>query len=122
MVHLANTYTYELTTMELIMAAALAVTILGGLMATGRAHINRRVDLKLEESVTDAVNRRMQIIDTKLDTISLNVRETSEAVGRVHDLEVIIKNGLSTKVARIEAKVDAITDQFLWDGSERRTT
>lgn len=121
MVHLAaETYVYELTTTELIMAASLAVVILGGLMASARAHINRRVDLKLEESVQSAVARKYEIIETKLDTVLLNVRETSAAVGKVHELEVIIQNGLSTKVAAIEQTVDEIRGHLMWNGEERR--
>lgn len=112
---LADHYTFTVSTAELLTAVSLAFIALTGLMATGRSHINRRVDLKLEETVTDAVNRRMQIIDTKLDGISLNVRETSEAVGKVHDLEVTINNGLSAKVAEIDRKVDLLTTHFLLD-------
>lgn len=117
---LAETFTFSWTTSEMLTAIGLAFVALAGLMATGRVHINRRVDLKLEETVTDAVNRRMQIIDTKLDTISLNVRETNAAVGKVHDLEVTINNGLTAKVERIDSKVDELIDLHLWDGKERR--
>lgn len=123
MVDLASLYTVEFSTMEAIMLATLGTAILGGFMATGRAHINRRVDLKLEDAVDDAVTTAMAPLDVKLDAILINVAETSAAVGRVHDLEVIIKNGLSTKVASIETDVRDIRDHLIdWNGTERRTT
>lgn len=103
-----------------IAAIALAVTILGGLMATGRAHINRRVDVKLEAAVTGCVAEHMKVIDLKLDTIALNVLETSVAVGKVHQLEILIRNGLDAKVTRMEDDLAELRRHLMWDGKERR--
>lgn len=116
---LANEFTLTFSTAEVLTAAGLAFVALGALMATGRLHINRRVDLKLEESVADAVKRHVEIVDLKMDTMLINQRETSEALGKVHDLEVTINNGLIARVGRIESKLD---DVLAWKGLERRST
>lgn len=116
MLLIADHYTFSLSTSEILAAAGLAITVLGAMWVLNGWLIDRRVDVKLEETVQQAVKRHVEIVDTKMDTMLINQRETSEALGRVHDLEVTINNGLTAKVSEIDRKVDQIiAHQLGWE-------
>ena len=105
---LANHYTFQVSTAELLSAAAIVITVLGAMWILFRWMITTTVETRLEETVSEQVNRHVQIVDAKMDAMLLNQRETSAAIGKVHDLEVTIKNGLNARVAEIDRKVDLL--------------
>ena len=112
----------SLTVAEFGILVAASTTLLTVVIRLGRAHINRRVEVSVDGRVDVAVGQAMAVISSKLDTISLNQRENSAALGRVHDLEVTIKNGLQAEVERIGTQVDQlVAHQLGWDGNDRRT-
>lgn len=117
MLPIADHYTFSLSTSEILTAAGLAITVLGAMWVLNGWLIDRRVDVKLEETVQDAVKRHVEIVDTKMDTMLINQRETSAALGRVHDLEVTINNGLSAKVSEIDRKLDQVIEHQLGWGN-----
>lgn len=128
---------------------AIILAIGGAIIATARGHINRRVDVKLEEKVSEAVKETvgkcMAPIVEKIDGIRINQYENAEsqakALQRIEGLEVTINNGLTHATQKTSADVDDLkatvaavqmqvsemhgwmqaTHDKIWDGSDRRT-
>lgn len=113
-----------ITPAELLAFVTIVAITVGVVARLGRAHINRRIDVDLEAAVDEAVDAAVadqwELVVAKLDGIRLNQKENSAALGRVHDLEVTIKNGLQDEVKRIGVQVDAIVAAHVWDGNDRR--
>ena len=127
---------------------AIILSVGGIVVATARAHINRRVDTKLEESVGEAVKESVEAcmapVIEKIDGIRINQRENSEsqmrAMARIEKLEVTINNGLTSvskktneDVEELKVSQSAMQKQIsemhgwmkvitTWDGTDRRGT
>ncbi len=88
------------------------VAILVGIISVVGGTATGMVKVWIDRSIAP-VKTKQAVMDEKLDTLQLNTTETSAAVGRVHDLEVTINNGLVDKVKHIQKQVDRLVKEQL---------
>ncbi len=102
-----------LTLIDFGILVGIGATLTGGVRVANRRHIKNMVDEKVDGRIDVAVGQAMLVVSAKLDAIRINQRETSEAIGRIHELEVIVNNGLTKQVDRIEKQVDRLVEHQL---------
>lgn len=86
--------------------------VLTTIIALARAHINRRIELTLEEQVDESVDEALKPIEVKIDTLSRNAEEatlaTMSGIRRIEALEVTINNGLTHATEKNNADIGAL--------------
>lgn len=88
----------DLESWVLLFVGILTITtiMLGTVIRLARAHIDRRIDMQLEDTVSIAVSRGLQDVPE-----------------RVRLIEQKIDNGLAARQERIEKQVDRLVMHFL---------
>jgi hypothetical protein len=84
--------------------------VLGVVIRLARQHIRVAVVKEVSSEVEAAMAHVVELLSLKLDTIRINQEENSAALGRVHELEVTIKNGLSAQVKEIKHQVNQLVN------------
>jgi hypothetical protein len=124
-----------------VIGTVVATTVIVGRVVIGlaRAHINRRIELTMEDSTKEAVDECLKPIDVKIDGL---VGDSKSALDRVGALEVTINNGLTHSTEQTMQDVESIkttiggmqiklaemyvwmkaTHELAWDGSTERRT
>ncbi len=102
-----------LTLVDFGILVTIGSTLSAGVGLANRRHIRTQVDKTVDGRVDVAVGQASLVVTAKLDAIRINQRETSAAIGRIHDLEVTINNGLIKQVDRIEKQVDLLVEHQL---------
>ena len=87
-----------------------AIALVGGIIiVTAKTHINRRVDVKLEDKTKDTVEECLKPIEVKIDGLVEGQRKatdvSADAIGRISNLETTINNGLTHATAETRTKV-----------------
>ena len=124
----------------LVIVVGAVVGIVSLLARTGRAHINRRMDITMEDQVKETVEECLAPAITKLDVLAsgreedrVEIKQTSS---RVISLEATINNGLThlsqktaddvdemkIQVAQMYGWMKATHGGVAWDGSTERRT
>ena len=112
----------DLTIVEIGVLLSIFSALVAAVLGISRPWLNSLVESKVDGRVDVAVGQAVALIGAKLDGIRLNQEENSAALGRVHDLEVTIKNGLQAEVDRIGRQVDGLVKHHAyWSGDERRS-
>ena len=97
-----------------VLVAALTVVAMVGavIMRTARAHINRRIDVTLEDKTKDTVEECLKPIEVKIDGLRINQTESTTAIlkatKRVEVLEVTINNGLTHATEQTRQDVEEL--------------
>ena len=90
--------------------------VLGFTVRLGRSHIANRVDQTVNGRVDVAVGQAMTVLNAKLDAIQINTKENSAALGRIHDLEIVINNGIHADVKDLKSELAEIKHHLLgWE-------
>jgi hypothetical protein len=99
-----------------------AAIILGIIIALAKSHIDNRINKTLAFTVKKAIVDGLIPVNSRLDSMQIQLVTQDGELARIRDLETIIKNGLEGRQRRIENKVDEILHHYVWDGTERRDT
>jgi len=94
--------------------------ILGLVIKLARSHIDNRITKTLEFTVRKAVVDGIVPINSRLDSMQIQLVTQDGELARIRDLETKINNGLEGRQKRIEAKVDQLLEHHLWDGQTER--
>lgn len=105
----------------LILAILGILSIIFGLVIRlAKSHIDNRIHKTLEFTVRKAIVDGLVPVNTRLDSMQIQLVTQDGELARIRDIEQKINNGLESRQERIEDKVDTLLDRHLWDGKERR--
>ena len=95
--------------------------ILGLVIRLARQHIDNRINKTLEFTVRKAIMDGLVPVNSRLDSMQIQLITQDGELSRIREIEETINNGLKDRQERIEEKVDTLIEHHLWDGKNRRT-
>lgn len=94
--------------------------ILGIVIKLAKSYIDSQINKTLASTIRKAVIDGLVPVTVSMGHIQLQLITQDGELARVRRIEEQINNGLITRQARIEKKVDRIIEHLVWDGNDRR--
>ena len=104
--------------LALLSSLAIVLTVVIKLAQT---HIDTRINKTLEFTVRKAIMDGLVPVNSRLDSMQIQLVTQDGELSRIREIEETINNGLKDRQERIEEKVDTLIEHHLWDGKNRRT-
>jgi len=94
--------------------------VLGVVISLAKTHIDNRIIKTLEFTVRKAIVDGLVPVNSRLDSMQIQLVTQDGELARIRDIEQKINNGLEERQKSIEGKVDELLQHYLWDGQTER--